>query len=87
MRQFNIEIDKTSPKTSQFTVPANEHFSILVSYKNWEDRQEWLDYTLADDSGADIVKEKIEMQNSCVLYFCSYIDKNTKLHFKSSTSS
>ena len=87
MRQFNIDIDKTSPKTSQFTVPANEHFSILVSYKNWEDKQQWLDYTLADDSGADIVKEKIEMQNGSVLYFCSHMGTSTKLHFKSSTSS
>lgn len=31
MRQFNIEVDKTSPKTRQFTVPADEHFSILVT--------------------------------------------------------
>ena len=53
MRQFNLELDKTSPKTSQFTVPANEHFSILVQYKNWEDRQQWLDYTLADDTGTE----------------------------------
>ena len=80
MRQFNIEIDKTSPKTNQFTVPAYEHFSILVRYKNWEDKQQWLDYTLADDTGADIVKYKQEDENNSVLYFCSYIDKNTKLH-------
>lgn len=86
MKQFNIEIDKTSPKTSQFTLPANEHFSILVSYKNWEDRQEWLDYTLADEAGADIVKYKKESEDDSALYFCSYMDKSTKLHFMSSTS-
>ena len=86
MRQFNIEIDKTSPKTNQFTVPANEHFSILVRYKNWEDKQQWLDYTLADETGADIVKYKQEDENNGVLYFCSYIDKNTKLHLTSITS-
>ena len=80
MRQFNIEIDKTSPKTNQFTVPAYEHFSILVRYKNWEDKQQWLDYTLANETGADIVKYKQEDENNSVLYFCSYIDKNTKLH-------
>lgn len=36
MRQFNLETDRTSPKTSQFTLPADEHFSILVTYKNWD---------------------------------------------------
>lgn len=86
MRQFNIEIDKTSPKTNQFTVPANEHFSILVRYKNWEDKQQWLDYTLANETGADIVKYKQEDDNNSVLYFCSYIDKNTKLHLTSTTA-
>lgn len=86
MRQFNIEIDKTSPKTNQFTVPAYEHFSILVRYKNWEDKQQWLDYTLADETGADIVKYKQEDENNSVLYFCSYIDKSTKLHLTSTTS-
>ena len=86
MRQFNIEIDKTSPKTNQFTVPAYEHFSILVRYKNWEDKQQWLDYTLADETGADIVKYKQEDENNSVLYFCSYIDKNTKLHLMGITS-
>lgn len=85
MRQFNIEIDKTSPKTNQFTVPAYEHFSILVRYKNWEDKQQWLNYTLADSTGADIVKYKQEDENNSVLYFCSYIDKNTKLHLTSTT--
>lgn len=87
MRQFNIEADKTSPKTSQFTVPANEHFSILVRYKNWEDKQEWLDYTLADKTGADIVKYKKEVEDDSVLYFCSHMDTSTKLHFMSSTPS
>ena len=86
MRQFNIEIDKTSPKTNQFTVPVNEHFSILVRYKNWEDKQQWLDYTLADETGANIVKYKQEDENNSVLYFCSYIDKNTKLHLMGITS-
>lgn len=86
MRQFNIEIDKTSPKTNQFTVPAYEHFSILVRYKNWEDKQQWLDYTLADNTGADIVKYKQEDENNSVLYFCSYIDKSTKLHLTSITA-
>ena len=85
MRQFNIEIDKTSPKTNQFTVPAYEHFSILVRYKNWEDKQQWLDYTLANETGADIVKYKQEDENNSVLYFCSYIDKSTKLHLTSTT--
>ena len=87
MRQFNIELDKTSPKTSQFTLPAYEHFSILVQYKNWEDRQEWLDYTLADQAGADIVKYKKELESNCVLYFCSYMSASGALHFKSSTDS
>ena len=86
MRQFNIEIDKSSPKTNQFTVPANEHFSILVRYKNWEDKQQWLDYTLANETGADIVKYKQEDENNSVLYFCSYIDKSTKLHLTGITS-
>ena len=86
MRQFNIEIDKTSPKTNQFTVPANEHFSILVRYKNWKDKQQWLDYTLANETGADIVKYKQEDENNSVLYFCSYIDKSTKLHLTGTTS-
>ena len=85
MRQFNIEIDKTSPKTSRFVVPANEHFSILVRYKNWEDKQEWLDYTLADDAGTDIVKYKKEAENDSVLYFCGIMDTSTKLRFKTST--
>ena len=87
MRQFNLQIDKTSPKTSQFTVPAYEHFSILVQYKNWEDRQQWLDYTLADEAGADIVKYKKELESNCVLYFCSYMSASGALHFKSSTGS
>ena len=87
MRQFNIEIDKTSPKTSQFTLPAYEHFSILVHYKNWEDKQEWLDYTLADEADADIVKYKKELESNCVLYFCSYMSASGALHFKSSTDS
>ena len=87
MRQFNIELDKTSPKTSQFAIPAYEHFSILVQYKNWEDRQEWLDYTLADEAGADIVKYKKELESNCVLYFCSYMSASGALHFKSSTDS
>ena len=86
MRQFNIEIDKTSPKTNQFTVPAYEHFSILVRYKNWEDKQQWLDYTLADETGADIVKYKQEDENNSVLYFCSYISTSTKLHLMGITS-
>lgn len=86
MRQFNIEIDNTSPKINQFTVPAYEHFSILVRYKNWEDKQQWLDYTLADETEADIVKYKKEDDNDSVLYFCSYIDKNTKLHLMSKTT-
>lgn len=85
MRQFNLQIDKTSPKTSQFTLPAYEHFSILVQYKNWEDSQEWLDYTLADEAGADIVKYKKELESNCVLYFCSYMSASGALHFKSST--
>ena len=85
MRQFNIEIDKTSPKTNQFTVPAYEHFSILVRYKNWEDKQQWLNYTLADETGADIVKYKQEDENNSVLYFCSYISTSTKLHLTSTT--
>ena len=85
MRQFNLEIDKTSPKTSRFVVPANEHFSILVRYKNWEDKQEWLDYTLADDAGADIVKYKKEAENDSVLYFCGIMDTSTNLRFKTST--
>ena len=67
-------------------MPAYEHFSILVQYKNWEDRQEWLDYTLANETGADIVKYKQEDENNSVLYFCSYIDKNTKLHLTGITS-
>ena len=87
MRQFNLQLDKTSPKTSQFTLPAYEHFSILVQYKNWEDRQEWLDYTLADQAGADIVKYKKELESNCVLYFCSYMSASGALHFKSSTDS
>ena len=85
MRQFNLEIDKTSPKTSRFVVPANEHFSILVRYKNWEDKQEWLDYTLANDAGADIVKYKKEAENDSVLYFCGIMDTSTQLRFKTST--
>ena len=85
MRQFNIEIDKTSPKTSRFVVPANEHFSILVRYKNWEDKQEWLDYTLVDDAGADIVKYKKEAENDSALYFCGIMDTSTNLRFKTST--
>ena len=85
MRQFNIEIDKTSPKTSRFVVPANEHFSILVRYKNWEDKQEWLDYTLVDDAGTDIVKYKKEAENDSVLYFCGIMDTSTNLRFKTST--
>ena len=85
MRQFNIEIDKTSPKTSRFVVPANEHFSILVRYKNWEDKQEWLDYTLVDDSGTDVVKYKKEAENDSVLYFCGIMDTSTNLRFKTST--
>ena len=87
MRQFNLQIDKTSPKTIQFTLPAYEHFSILVQYKNWEDKQEWLDYTLADQAGADIVKYKKELESNCVLYFCSYMSASGALHFKSSTGS
>ena len=87
MRQFNIEIDKTSPKTRQFTLPAYEHFSILVQYNNWKDSKEWLDYTLADEAGADIVKYKKELESNCVLYFCSYMSASGALHFKSSTSS
>ena len=85
MRQFNIEIDKTSPKTSRFVVPANEHFSILVQYKNWEDKQEWLDYTLVDDAGTDIVKYKKEAENDSALYFCGIMDTSTNLRFKTST--
>ena len=85
MRQFNLEIDKTSPKTSRFVVPANEHFSILVRYKNWDDKQEWLDYTLVDDAGTDIVKYKKEAENDSVLYFCGIIDTSTNLRFKTST--
>ena len=85
MRQFNIEVDKTSPKTSRFVVPANEHFSILVRYKNWEDKQEWLDYTLVDDAGTDVVKYKKEAENDSVLYFCGIMDKSTNLRFKTST--
>ena len=87
MRQFNLQIDKTSPNIRQFTLPAYEHFSILVQYKNWDDKQEWLDYTLADEAGADIVKYKKELENNCVLYFCSYVSTSTKLHFKSNTGS
>ena len=87
MRQFNIEIDKTSPKTMQFTLPAYEHFSILVQYKNWDDKQEWLGYTLADEAGADIVKYKKELESNCVLYFCSYMSASGALHFKSNTDS
>ena len=87
MRQFNLQIDKTSPKTSQFTLPAYEHFSILVQYKNWEDSQEWLDYTLVDEAGADIVKYKKELESNCMLYFCSYMTASGALHFKSSTGS
>ena len=87
MRQFNLQIDKTSPKTSQFTLPAYEHFSILVQYKNWEDKQEWLGYTLADEAGADIVKYKKELESNCVLYFCSYMSASGALHFKSNTGS
>ena len=86
MRQFNLQIDKTSPKTMQFALPAYEHFSILVQYKNWEDNKEWLDYTLADEAGADIVKYKKELESNCVLYFCSYMTASGALHFKSSTS-
>lgn len=86
MRQFNLETDRTSPKTSQFTLPADEHFSILVTYKNWDDKKEWLDYTLADTSGADVVKCKKESGDRSVLYFCSHMDTSTKLHFKSSTA-
>ena len=85
MRQFNIEIDKTSPKTSRFVVPANEHFSILVRYKNWEDKQEWLDYTLVDDAGTEVVKYKKEAENDSVLYFCGIMDTSTNLRFKTST--
>ena len=85
MRQFNLEIDKTSPKTSRFVVPANEHFSILVRYKNWEDKQEWLDYTLVDDAGTDVVKYKKESENDSVLYFCGIMDTSTQLRFKTST--
>lgn len=85
MRQFNIEIDKTSPKTSRFVVPANEHFSILVRYKNWEDKQEWLDYTLVDDAGTDVVKYKKEAENDSALYFCGIMDTSTNLRFKTST--
>ena len=85
MRQFNLEIDKTSPKTSRFVVPANEHFSILVRYKNWEDKQEWLDYTLVDDAGTEVVKYKKEAENDSVLYFCGIMDTSTNLRFKTST--
>ena len=85
MRQFNIEIDKTSPKTSRFVVPASEHFSVLVRYKNWDDKQEWLDYTLVDDAGTDVVKYKKEAENDSVLYFCSHMDTSTNLRFKTST--
>lgn len=85
MRQFNLEIDKTSPKTSRFVVPANEHFSILVRYKNWEDKQEWLDYTLVDEAGTDVVKYKKEAENDSVLYFCGIMDTSTNLRFKTST--
>ena len=85
MRQFNLEIDKTSPKTSRFVVPANEHFSILVRYKNWEDKQAWLDYTLVDDAGTEVVKYKKEAENDSVLYFCGIMDTSTNLRFKTST--
>ena len=85
MRQINIEIDKTSPKTSRFVVPASEHFSVLVRYKNWEDKQEWLDYTLVDDAGTDVVKYKKEAENDSVLYFCGIMDTSTNLRFKTST--
>ena len=81
MRQFNLEADNGSPKTSQFTLPADEHFSILVRYRNWEDKQEWLGYTLADQSGNDVVKYRMEQPDDGVLYFCSSISASQKLHF------
>ena len=81
MRQFNIEADNGSPKTSQFTLPADEHFSILVRYRNWEDKQEWLGYTLADQFGNDVVKYRMEQPDDGVLYFCSSISASQKLHF------
>ena len=81
MRQFNLEADNGSPKTSQFTLPADEHFSILVRYRNWDDKQEWLGYTLADESGNDAVKYRMEQPDDGVLYFCSSISANARLHF------
>ena len=81
MRQFNLETDNGSPKTSQFTLPADEHFSILVRYRNWEDKREWLGYTLADQSGNDVVKYRMEQPDDGVLYFCSSISASQKLHF------
>lgn len=83
MKQFNLEADNGSPKTSQFTLPAYEHFSILVRYRNWDDKQEWLGYTLADQSEKDVVKYRMEQPDDGVLYFCGGISASQKLHFAS----
>ena len=51
MKQFDIQIDETSPKVNQFTQTIDQNFSILIDFKGWTTNKATSNMELFDQDG------------------------------------
>lgn len=87
MKQFDIEIDETSPKVNQFTQTIGQNFSILIDFKGWTTNKATANMELFDQDGNKVTQRMVAVSETQILHICSPISKDTKLILKIASSS
>ena len=87
MKQFDIEIDETSPKVNQFTQTIDQNFSILIDFKGWTTNKATDNMELFDQDGNKVTQRMVGISETQILHICSPISKDTKLILKIASSS
>ena len=87
MKQFDIQIDETSPKVNQFTQTIDQNFSIMIDFKGWTANKATENMELFDQDGNKVTQRIVVISETEILHICSPISKDTKLILKIASSS
>ena len=87
MKQFDIEIDETSPKVNQFTQTIGQNFSIMIDFKGWTTNKATSNMELFDQDGNKVTQRMVGISETQILHICSPISKDTKLILKIASTS
>ena len=87
MKQFDIQIDETSPKVNQFTQTIDQNFSILIDFKGWTANKATGNMELFDQDGNKVTQRMVAISETQILHICSPISKDTKLTLKIASTS